>query len=816
MSWILVTGGVCSGIGKGCVAAMVARISARAGLHTAYQKLEPCLQGDIEALPNTCFGEIVRAPSGACFDGDVARAAFYVPGFTPAEGSDLSLGRLMASLLERTRGAASPRFQDLDRMLEPLAPRTALTVVEVGGTAGEMEHRILCEALWRALGRPALHVHLTAIVLEPGGRRTTKPAQLSLESLRIPADLVLVRGAGADDEALAPLRTAAGAEVPVVRLPEDGDWPERAAMQALCSRPAAELFHRRLGFVAGADHLFEAAPPGEQTLEVAIVHDGAGADGYASLAHRLRAWSRGCLRLRWQTRPDLPPDVRGVIRVGERPPASLQHPEPVPMLQIAPEEQGRRCRDPEARPDWSGTADAPEGAVADFVRAVISAMPSASGEAPSAYADDGFASVYLAADERGELRDHGALDDLVARALPAGERLKRARILDVGCGAGRWAARLVAAGAREVVGVEPAPPMARAAAARGLDRFELHACPVEHYEPTGLFDAVLASMSLDHVEDLAPVLQRLAEHLVPHGRLIVTTEHPLRTSPLNGVRWVQEANGTRAARVRDYGREGFRAFRWFRHPAVVRVYHRPMAAWFQLLREAGLDLVAIGEPVSSEPRDAGNPRFWLLVAERPSPRRALVTVDGGAASGKTTLGERLARHLGWTLVDTGRLQRALAWRALAGTPSALVEARLAGDRTRYIVGGHDVTEQLDNEVVTEACSKVACDGTAQEELAAMIEEMTRAGCIVTGRAMGRLHADALARFYLTAPVEVRAARRGCRPVDIEERDRRDIASGRLLPPDIDTILLNTASQEPDALADHALTLIRLRLAGAGP
>ncbi|AUX37677.1 MULTISPECIES: hypothetical protein [Sorangium] len=41
---------------------------------------------------------------------------------------------------------------------------------------------------------------------------------------------------------------------------------------------------------------------------------------------------------------------------------------------------------------------------------------------------------------------------------------------------------------------------------------------------------VLASMSLDHVEHLDPVLRRLAEHLVPHGRLIVTTEHPLRAA----------------------------------------------------------------------------------------------------------------------------------------------------------------------------------------------------------------------------------------------------------------------------------------------
>jgi len=77
-----------------------------------------------------------------------------------------------------------------------------------------------------------------------------------------------------------------------------------------------------------------------------------------------------------------------------------------------------------------------------------------------------------------------------------------------------------------------------------------------------------------------------------------------------------------------------------------------------------------------------------------------------------------------------------------------------------------VTEQLSDEVVTRTCSEIARDAAAQAELAAMIQDRTREPCVVTGRAMGRSHPDALARFYLTAPAEVRAARRGCSAADI--------------------------------------------------
>ena len=810
MRWVLVTGGVCSGIGKGCVAAMVARLCARAGQRVVYQKLEPCLQGALEPLPNTFFGEIIRDASGASFDGDVARAAFYVPGFVPEEGADLSLGRLLEELLERTRGAPAPRFHEIDATLRGRLRGEATAVVEVGGTAGETEHRVVCEALRRVLGTASLHIHVTTLVASPSGRRTTKPAQLSLGALIASPDVVLVRGVSApEQEELAPLRLAVGESVPVLILAEDPDWPERAVTRTLVAPLLIPLFQRVLGVTPEPDPLFE-APKGEETRfeEVTVIHDGAGAEGYASLAHRLRAWSRGRLRIRWQTGGQ--GGASGVCRIGERAPAPLQRQPSVPVLTIVPVEQGATSRSWEARPDWWGTAEAPRGPVAGFVEAILAVPASVQAGGGLAYADPGFAGLYLEASQKEALRDHSVLDALVARALPAGERLQKARVLDVGCGAGRWAARLIAAGAREVVGVEPAPPMAAAAAALGLERFQLNRCAIEDFVPQGRFDAMLASMSLDHVEHLARVLKRLASHLEPHGRFIVSTEHPLRTAPRTGPRWTEEEGG-RVGRLRDYGHEGWRTFYWFDHPTPVRVYHRTLATWVEQLREAGLELLAVHEPVSPVSQDAGNPRFWVLVARKPGPRRLLVTVDGGAASGKTTLAQALASQLAWKMVDSGQFQRAFAWRWLARQRQAPVRVLFEAGSARYQVGDRDVTEELGGETVARACGEVARDPQDAAEMATLLDELTSERCVLTGRAMGRLHGDALARFFLTASLEVRAARRGCAPALLAERDRQDADRGRLLPPDIDAVSLDTGAQPLEVLVSRAVDVVRARL-----
>jgi SAM-dependent methyltransferase len=100
-----------------------------------------------------------------------------------------------------------------------------------------------------------------------------------------------------------------------------------------------------------------------------------------------------------------------------------------------------------------------------------------------------------------------------------------ARIVDVGCGIGRWARRLVDLG-HSVVGIEPAPAMA--AMARELQasgRFELLEIPMEEAElPARQADLVLAMGSLQYSADPELMLQRLGRWTGSGGWVVVLVD----------------------------------------------------------------------------------------------------------------------------------------------------------------------------------------------------------------------------------------------------------------------------------------------------
>jgi SAM-dependent methyltransferase len=111
--------------------------------------------------------------------------------------------------------------------------------------------------------------------------------------------------------------------------------------------------------------------------------------------------------------------------------------------------------------------------------------------------------------------------ELVQPLLPDGS----ARIVDVGCGIGRWARRLVGLG-HFVVGIEQAPAMA--AMARDLvasGRFELHEMPMEEAVlPERQADLVLAMGSLQYCVDPEQTLQRLGRWARPGGWVVVLVD----------------------------------------------------------------------------------------------------------------------------------------------------------------------------------------------------------------------------------------------------------------------------------------------------
>lgn len=99
-----------------------------------------------------------------------------------------------------------------------------------------------------------------------------------------------------------------------------------------------------------------------------------------------------------------------------------------------------------------------------------------------------------------------------------------ARIVDAGCGVGRWASRLVGMG-YEVVGIDHAPGMAAAARARLLPGFRVIEQSLEEVElGPGDVDAVLALGSLQYTRDPGTVVERFAAWVRPGGVVCVLVD----------------------------------------------------------------------------------------------------------------------------------------------------------------------------------------------------------------------------------------------------------------------------------------------------
>ena len=157
---------------------------------------------------------------------------------------------------------------------------------------------------------------------------------------------------------------------------------------------------------------------------------------------------------------------------------------------------------------------------------------------------------------------------------------------------------------------------------------------------------------------------------------------------------------------------------------------------------------------------------------------ATIAIDGPVASGKSAVGSRLARHLGYRLVDTGMMYRAITCLALdegidlgdEATLAALgaaakidVQPGPAGDPegARVLVNGNDVTARLRSPEVGEAVSLVSRVPGVRRAMVAIQREIANQGRVVmVGRDIGTVVLpDAPLKAYLDASAGERARRR---------------------------------------------------------
>ena len=160
-----------------------------------------------------------------------------------------------------------------------------------------------------------------------------------------------------------------------------------------------------------------------------------------------------------------------------------------------------------------------------------------------------------------------------------------------------------------------------------------------------------------------------------------------------------------------------------------------------------------------------------------SRRSLVVTIDGPAGVGKSTVAKLLAQRLGVMYLDTGATYRALAFAArLRENLNPVTDAkRIAslGRRLplrlcpepdgalRVMLDGEDVTRQIRTEEVTEAAAQISQHPEVREAMVALQRRLAdRQGIVVEGRDTGSVvfpHADW--KFFLDADADVRARRR---------------------------------------------------------
>jgi cytidylate kinase len=202
----------------------------------------------------------------------------------------------------------------------------------------------------------------------------------------------------------------------------------------------------------------------------------------------------------------------------------------------------------------------------------------------------------------------------------------------------------------------------------------------------------------------------------------------------------------------------------------------------------------------------------------------IIAIDGPAASGKGTLGKRLAEHYGFAHLDTGLLYRAVA-RVLMDRDVPLTDRDEATQVAQNLDVSHlEDDSRLRGAAMGEAASLVSAYQPVRDALLAFQRQFgeQQPGAVLDGRDIGTVVCpNADVKLFITAAPEERARRRHLELLrrgeqaeyeailtDIRRRDERDMnRSTAPLKAAADAVTLDTTQLDADAAFQAALKIV---------
>lgn len=195
--YIFVTGGVTSSLGKGIIAASLAKLLQSRGLSVTIQKLDPYINIDPDTLNPYEHGECYVTVDGAVTDLDLGHYERFL-GVETSQANNITTGRIYQNVINKERRGdylgktvqIVPHITDeIKRNILALGNTKKYNVVitEIGGTVGDIESLPYIEAVrqlkWE-LGDDCVCIHLTYVpYVAAAGELKTKPTQHSVKHL---------------------------------------------------------------------------------------------------------------------------------------------------------------------------------------------------------------------------------------------------------------------------------------------------------------------------------------------------------------------------------------------------------------------------------------------------------------------------------------------------------------------------------------------------------------------------------------------------------------------------------------------------------